>query len=430
MIINSSLYNINKNEEALSLYETQLSTGKQIQAPSDDPITAIRALKFGTTVNEIEQYQTNAEDAESWLTVTEQAISNTEELLQSARELCVQASSDTLSTSDREIIMTELAEIKTQILSEGNVDYAGRYVFGGFKTDTPLSFLEDTTDVYEIEESFTSEDIETDQVIINDEITDIYRIRLGYSDVTEATVPSTIAGFTINEVSSSDSGAYEPAADTINFIKETGELIFNSDNVDGTSTAIPDFDFTYKKSGFEEGDLVPEHYFNCTNLGDESDTTDDISYTKPDDEINYRISGNQDITVNTLGNEFITSDLMRDFEELFDAAADMLDDDSITQALQEDLLGSAFEEMLTKLDDALDTVGLREAEIGAKINRIDLTINRLEEDSTNFTELLSSNEDVDYTEAVIKYNAYETVYNASLMASADLMQQSLLDFIS
>lgn len=430
---NNSLWSINKNEELMNKYENQLSTGKKIQRPSDDPVVAVRALKFRANLKEITQYKTNAEDATSWLSVNEQAMDNSISMLKRARDLCVQGASDTLTTVDRESIVTELEQLKAQIMNEGNVNYAGRHIFTGFKTDVPLAFTKDSTNNYDITSHLAKTDVEKMPKVIGTQIQDVYRMRLPYSGIGPATVPSTIAGLTVTAMDSSAATAYQPGVDQVYFLKDTGELIFNSDNISGVSSTTPpgpvpapipaNFDFSFSKNNFKKGDMVPENYFDCKNM------TIGKTYTKPTDQMLYQISYNQDMTVNSMGNQIFTSDLMRDFEEIITAVKSVPNNGSSQQALQEDLLGNYFDGMLSKLDKHINTFVREEAIVGSKVNRLELTINRLDDDKINFTELMSQNEDVDMTEAVLNLKSQEIVYNASLSSSAMLLQKSLMDFI-
>jgi len=421
---NNVLWNLNKNEIMLDKYQTQMSTGKKIQRPSEDPIVAVRALKFRTSIREIKQYSTNSEDAKSWLGVTEQALDNTVELLQRARELCVKGATDIFTTSDRESIIAELEQIKTQFANEGNVSYAGRYIFSGYKTDTPLVFTEECTDEYEITEHFESSDITTVQKVIGDEIVDVYRLRLAYDDVTNP--PTDIGGIPVSAtiIDSSNPDAYNPVAGTVNFLQDTGEVIFHSDNVNGIPPAVPTtFNVTYIKNGFDRYDMVPENYFDCDNV------TKGITYSAPNDEMLYQISYNQDISVNSMGNSVLTKDLMRDFDEIIDAVRSIPENNSDERTLEEMVLGEFFDGMLTKLDGHINTILQENSEIGSKVNRLDLTINRLEDDLVNFSDILSENEDVDYSEAVMNFQSQQLVYNAALMTSGKLLQNTLLNFI-
>ncbi len=137
MMTNRMLTNINRNLGLLDKYNTQGSSGKKIQMPSDDPIIASRALKFRTILSENQQYMKNSEQANSWIDVTEAAVQNVNSITGKMKELCQQGASDTYSTEDRKKLLTEYNSLLEQLEQELNTTYMGRYIFSGFKTDTP-----------------------------------------------------------------------------------------------------------------------------------------------------------------------------------------------------------------------------------------------------------------------------------------------------
>ncbi|HOL92687.1 MAG TPA: flagellin, partial [Clostridiales bacterium] len=67
--------------------------------------------------------------------------------------------------------------------------------------------------------------------------------------------------------------------------------------------------------------------------------------------------------------------------------------------------------------------------VGARINRLELTMNRMLNDITNFTRLMSENEDVDMTETIMNLKNEENVYRASLAGGARIIMPSLVDFL-
>ena len=69
------------------------------------------------------------------------------------------------------------------------------------------------------------------------------------------------------------------------------------------------------------------------------------------------------------------------------------------------------------------------ADLGGRYKRLLLTQDRLDSQQTDFTELLSKNEDADLADTIIKYTSANTVYTASLNAAAKLVQSSLLDYL-
>lgn len=145
MIMSNTLYNLNRNLSKLNKTNKQLSTGKRINRPSDDPVSASKALKLRADVSEIEQYQRNTKDALSWLDITESAVDNLEDVIHRAKELTVQASSETMGKEDREKVKAEIEQLKEQIMQIGNTTYAGRYIFSGFQTNKKV-FDESTND--------------------------------------------------------------------------------------------------------------------------------------------------------------------------------------------------------------------------------------------------------------------------------------------
>ena len=89
MLINNMIKYIGNNLTRMDKLQAQLATGKKIQVPSDDPVVAARALKLRTDVAEIQQYQRNLKDAQSWLEITESALSDMGDIFQRVRELIV-----------------------------------------------------------------------------------------------------------------------------------------------------------------------------------------------------------------------------------------------------------------------------------------------------------------------------------------------------
>ena len=154
---NNSLYNINNNKILQDKLSTQMSTQKKITRPSDDPVIAIRALRLRTSVSELTQYyEKNAPDAESWLEVTEKALGTVTDVLTDMSTQANKGANKDLAVEDLAIIVEQMKSLRDEFYSTGNVDYAGRYVFTGYRTDTTMSF---TKEVEEMETGYPSYDI-------------------------------------------------------------------------------------------------------------------------------------------------------------------------------------------------------------------------------------------------------------------------------
>jgi flagellar hook-associated protein 3 FlgL len=138
MLINNMIDYIGNNLGRMEKLQMQMATGKKISVPSDDPVAAARALKLRTDVSEIEQYKRNVKDAQSWMDITENALSNMGDVLHRARVLAVGGSNGTLSTEDSQKYAEEIKQLRTQLIQIGNSTYAGRHIFSGYKTDKKL----------------------------------------------------------------------------------------------------------------------------------------------------------------------------------------------------------------------------------------------------------------------------------------------------
>lgn len=162
MMINNTSTNINGNKVNVNNMNSQMSSQKKIQKPSDDPVIAIRALRLRSTLSQINQYyEKNIPDAETWLDVTETALKNMNKILTDVRTQCVKGTNSYLTQEDRRTILKSLTALKSQLYSEGNSDNAGRTVFTGFKTGSQLTFMEDETDTtYNISQTVKYDDIE------------------------------------------------------------------------------------------------------------------------------------------------------------------------------------------------------------------------------------------------------------------------------
>jgi len=141
-ISTSQLYNVNVNtigrqQSDLVHTQQQLSTGRRVLAPSDDPVAAARALEVGQSLslNKVQkEAQGTATDA---LKQLDSRLGTINDIIVYARERAIQAGSDALNQSDRQAIATDLSAQFDELMSQANtVDANGEYLFAGYKGDT------------------------------------------------------------------------------------------------------------------------------------------------------------------------------------------------------------------------------------------------------------------------------------------------------
>ena len=127
---------ITSQQEALSKTQAQLSSGKRINLPSDDPTGMARLLDIKSGIDQLDQFSRNSDFANSALALEESVLSQVNTSLLRVRELILQANNATNTTSDRTSIAEEINQRLQEITSLANSrDAAGNYLFAGNRTD-------------------------------------------------------------------------------------------------------------------------------------------------------------------------------------------------------------------------------------------------------------------------------------------------------
>lgn len=114
--------------------QEQLSSGRRILRPSDDPTGAARALTLRSSLSRSDRIRNTVAAGETQLESAGATLQHSSELLTRSRELLLQGMSGALNDQDRATIASELEEIRKQLLDDANLHFDGNYVFGGTRT--------------------------------------------------------------------------------------------------------------------------------------------------------------------------------------------------------------------------------------------------------------------------------------------------------
>lgn len=558
MLVNNMMYFMNNNLSRLQKYQAQIATGKKIEVPSDDPIVAAKALKLRTDVSEVDQFKKNANDANSWMNITESSLSDTVDILQRGRELAVQAANNTLTPSDRDKIKQEIIQLKGQAIHLSNATYAGRYVFSGYETDTKLmnddgsyncSVSSNQTAV--VKGGLTGL---SSTNTIDTAVNSSFQISIDGANYYSITVPAATyngtAGGKLDDLAKSiqntiltspaavgTAPAAPPASlSDIQVVNNNGRIEFSLRNTmdpNGNRMKI------FMKKGIDN--LGTNDILDKLNIKTDPVT---LSVVSKSEDINYQVGISDMLNINVLGSDLYGSgkkgdvgDFINTFNRYIDAltypddkksyvssqqltanAASKIDLSGTTYQfgitigattgtvslppkvydgtagktlndLATDIAGAIFtatgisvdvvnqngqitindpggnkitlkegapgkdplnllkfytdanktvssvtsgegiNNAITNLESLRDNVMSIRADIGARTNRADLTVNRLETDNINFTKLMSDNEDVDMAEAITNMQNEQNVYRSSLAVGAKIIQPSLIDFL-
>jgi flagellar hook-associated protein 3 FlgL len=121
----------------LARLQGQLSTGKEIVRPEDDPFRAGRAVALRNELGDVGQYKRAVDDGVAWLTAADGAMGNAGDILHRVRELVLQGSNGTLDQTALNALAKEVGQLKEALRQQANGTFGGRYLFAGTETTTP-----------------------------------------------------------------------------------------------------------------------------------------------------------------------------------------------------------------------------------------------------------------------------------------------------
>lgn len=127
----STLANLQINLSKMAQLQAQMSTGKKITKPSDNPAGAADLLAMRAEQSKQDMQARNISDADGWLTTADAALRDSITALTSARNLTIQARDGALGQQSREAIAANLEGVRDHLLALANSTYLGRSVFAG-----------------------------------------------------------------------------------------------------------------------------------------------------------------------------------------------------------------------------------------------------------------------------------------------------------
>jgi len=129
-------YNLSNCTREMNKANVIVSTGKRINNLSDDPVGLMQALNLRSAISNFEQMQRNISLGNSWLTSSESALTNVQDIISDTKALCVQMATATTGPGERLSAAGTVQNMLDEIISLANTHVAGNYIFSGSKTDT------------------------------------------------------------------------------------------------------------------------------------------------------------------------------------------------------------------------------------------------------------------------------------------------------
>jgi len=374
--------------------QNQISTGKRVLTPADDPVAAARILQLDQATAETAQFQKNIKGAQTSLELEDTQLDAVTNLLQRVRELTIQAGDGALSQSDRQGISAELGARMEELVALANTRSAtGEYVFGGYKGEqTPFVGNGSGYFTYRGDDGQRLAQVSpTTMVATGDSGNDVFVAvrspRLQNSAAATNTGTATISsGWVADQTTfnASFNGDY-----TINFTSATTYDIVDSGGANVVTGAT-----------YTSGDIIAFNGSEFRITGTPA-TGDSFQLTPPSTQ---SILDTVARVANTLSNYGDGTD---DRLRLQDLIAETLDN----------------------LDSAETHISTKRGQIGARLNVLDSTVALHEGIDEVNQKVLSDVRDLDYAEAITRLTNEETVLQAAQQSFARISNLSLFNFL-
>ncbi|AIF53445.1 flagellar hook-associated protein FlgL [Pelosinus sp. UFO1] len=445
MVAANTLRNINKAANRLADANAAVSSNQKIQIASDDPVVAARAVTYRSYVSQIKQYQDNAESADAWQTATDDALSDLSDLVTTLKTLTTQASSDTISDADLTSIKASVEEGLESAISLMNTTYNGSYIFGGYSTnEAPYEVV--STDIGDTV-TFKGDYLSLGGVVSAD-IDDADIISYYTANASDAYNSLTSAAATA--LAASNTAASAAAADPTNVTlaakaaaaQSTSDTLAAAVTTYGGSTNLTDAvaaALTAYTTAKTAADADPTN----TTLADAATaakTTSDAlaaAAANTDQDINYNIGFNSEVTVNIEGQDVTgegTSNLFNTIAKLLLA----LDGDTSYKTASLDSSGNVtvttnsldLTDLIDEFSTDLSKVTVAQAALGASMDTVTTVTSSLGDAYTAYSTFMSDNEDIDTASAATELTSAEYTYEAALAVGAKVISKSLIDYIA
>jgi flagellar hook-associated protein 3 FlgL len=366
------------NYGRLDKSQQQLSSGKRIMRPSDDPVSVATDLQLRANLGQFKQYTRNIDDGLSYLASVDSVLQSGNNLFQHLREKAIQGGSDTLNAANRQDIWQEVRVVFDQMVSLANTTFKGQYIFSGTQTQTPPYQVVDGRDAI------------TTQL-----------------DATTVGTPIQLTDLNITD------------ANTATGIPNASDIIPGSVSVTGYTEGV-DYSMDYHNGTIT---FTPP----ATNpLNDAAGAGIEIQYSwLRRSELDMDGIVNREVAENTVAR------LNTTVSDAYGAPNETTSWDAMITLLEGLHLndGATIRGSISELDESLDRHLGTQATNGARTNQYEASKERIANANLSLSDLQSQIEDVDFAEAVSQMQLQQAVYQASLQVSARSIQQSLMNFL-
>ncbi|UCC43451.1 MAG: flagellar hook-associated protein FlgL [Candidatus Zixiibacteriota bacterium] len=134
MMTGRVIFNMQRSIRRFTEMQTQMSSGRRINRPSDDPLGTLRDLSYRTELAKIEQFRENLSQGRNWINTYDSVLSDLTDFVNTATDLAQSMANDDKDASIRANAAVEVQSVLDQMIYLANKEIGGSQIFGGFKT--------------------------------------------------------------------------------------------------------------------------------------------------------------------------------------------------------------------------------------------------------------------------------------------------------
>lgn len=385
---------IMRQQNAISTAQEQVSSGKQINRPSDAPAESAHLITMRETASRLEQYDDNSTVAESQLALEEGALNGSINILGRIRELALRANNGSMDAISLGAINSEITLALDELYTQSNSrDSFGNFIFSGSSIGQQ-PFVQAAPDTYFGSDSNINMEVSLGRTIqTGDSGADVFmRIRNGNGDFVTNADPANTGTGVITGGDVIDSSQFTAENYQISFTSATTYDVVNTDTGTAVATA----------QSYNEGASITADGMTMTISGDP--VAGDIFTVAP--------SQNQDIFTSV--------------SKLIDAIGITATTSTASQNAQAQ---SDLNTGINDLDNALDHLNTIRSRVGTRLSSIDSSRSENSDVALQIARVKSSIEDVDITEAVTRLQDHANTLEIIQATFARTQGATLFDFL-
>ena len=397
-----SIHAVLENQNDLSDVQRQLSSGKKLLRPSDDPVGASQVIRLTEEIDLIAQYKKNNNLLTNSITQEETILSGVTDNIQKARQLMIQSGNGINNVANRKAISIEIGQIRDQIFGAMNSQSAnGEYIFAGYQSATPAFS-------YTAGASGNKYSFEGDEGINDIRISNTFSLAMNNSG---QTVFEDVYARLDSQITSS-SGVIS-ATTQITVQNEFDQ--FHKQNYDPVTPANNEYQISI--TGANEVTIT--NVSSGMVVGTQPFTSGEPFEFKGQQ---FTIEGNMSDTVNYTLQKPEKKNIAETLNDFYNSLRDEnISDSDYTQAISDALIG--VDNSLTSI---LDSISM----LGSKMNTAQSVLGSNLDIEIAHKSARAEIEEVDYAEAVSELSKQEAALQAAQATFAKVTGLSLFDYIS